>query len=249
METSFVAALTKSGLYKSTGRIEEQMLKTVLPNGEVREHKLSEMDYLDIKTFADELELDLMLQNPRVQSIYAKNCDGMINLIRAVNVETASGFKGAVGSGRQLDALLLRAEQFQLPGGGAAVRRPSWAFNVAAIANIAFIQDLTDTGTALAMALTEGMCVLGFANPGPAPCVDAVQITYLGQAYNIQNLDFALADPFEGYSVVELKEPLYIYPQETALVTVRYYRVGNDELTPLGIWVKMSQNLRNLANS
>jgi len=249
METSVVNSLRSAGLYKETGRIEEQMLKTILPNGETREHKMAEIDYIDIKTFADEIDMALSLQNPRVQSIYAKYAEGMVNLIRAVNVETASGYKGAVGSGRQLDALLLRGEQFQWPGAGAGVRRLSWATPVAAIANTAFIQDLTDLGAPLAMAMTEGMCVLGFANPGPAPCIDAIQIQYLAQAYNIQNLDFALADPFEGYSVVELKEPLYIYPQETALLTVRYYRAGNDESTPLGIWIKMSQNLRNLANS
>ena len=249
METSIVAKLTSLGLYRETGRIQEQMLKTILPNGEVREHKMAEIDYLDIKTFADEMDLALQLQNPRVQSIYAKYAEGMVNLIRTVNVESASGYKGAVGSGRQLDALLLRAEQFQDPGAGAGVRRASWVTAVAAIANVAFIQDLTDTSVNLAMATTEGIALLGFANPGPAPCVDAIQITYLGQLYNIQNLDFALADPFEGYSIVELKEPLYIYPQEAALVTVRYYRVGADELTPLGVWAKMSQNLRNLAIS
>jgi len=36
MQTSVVESLKAAGLYKETGRIEEQMLKTILPNGEVR---------------------------------------------------------------------------------------------------------------------------------------------------------------------------------------------------------------------
>ncbi|MBA7593422.1 hypothetical protein ES703_00342 [subsurface metagenome] len=247
--TSVVESLRSAGLYKETGRIEEQMLKTITPNGEVKEHKMAEMDYLDLKTFADELDIALKIQNPRVQELFAKNAVGLANLVRAVNVETASGFKGTVGAGRQLDAILLRAEQFQNPGAGAGVLRASWATLVGAIANVAFIQDLTDTNAELAMAVTEGFALLGFANPAAQLCVDAVQITYLAQAYNIQNLDFELANPFVGDAICELKQPLYIFPQESAAALVRYYRVGSDELRPIGIWVKMSQNLRLLATS
>jgi len=249
MQTSVVEALKAAGLYGETGRIEEQMLISILPNGERREHKMAEIDYLDIKIFADELDIALKLQNPYVQSLFAKNVEGLVNLMRTVNVETASGFKGAVGSGRQLDAILLRAEQFQDPGAGAGVRRTSWIRNIAVVGNVVFIQDATDTGAELAMATIEGLAILGFANPAAALCVDAAQISYLAQLANIQNLDFEMANPFIGDSICELKQPLYIYPQESASITVRYYRVGSDELRPIGIWIKISSNLRALATS
>ncbi len=257
MQTSVVEALKAAGLYRETGRIEEQMVKTLTASGELREHKMAEIDYLDIKTFADELDIALGLQNPLVQSLYAKNAQGMVNLIRAVNVESASGFKGSVGSGRQLDAIMLRAEQFQNPDIAAwPTPRASWIRNitpalVAAAAPI-FIErgaGAIAAGEELPMATIEGLALLGFANPAAMLCVDAVQITYIAQAYNIQNLDFELANPFIGDSIVELKQPLYIFPQEAALVRVRYYRVGSDELRPIGLWIKMSSNLRTLATS
>lgn len=257
MQTSVVEALKAANLYKDTGRIQEEMLKTILPNGEIREHKMAEIDYSDLKIFADEIDIDLKLQNPLIQSLFAKNAVGLVSLIRSVNDETASGFKGSVGAGRQLDAILLRAEQFQdadplIAAGGLGGRRVSWIRAVLAIATANFIEeDFAITGAhgaPLPMARTEGFALLGFANPAAALCVDAVQITYLAQAYNIQNLDFELANPFIGDAVCELKQPLYIFPQETALVQVRYYRAGQDELRPIGIWVKMSQNLRLLAS-
>jgi len=257
---SVVEALRGAGLYKDSGRLMEQMVKTLTANGEIKEHKMAEIDYLDIKTFADEMDIALKIQNPLVQELFAKNAAGMVNLIRAVNVETASGFKGSVGAGRQLDAIMLRAEQFQDPdvaAGGLGGRRASWIRNITAamvaLAANNFIE--ADWGAAgphgveLPMATTEGLALLGFANPGAQVCVDTIQVSYIAQAYNIQNLDFEMANPFIGDSIVELKQPLYIFPQETALVTVNYYRVGSDELRPIGIWVKMSQNLRLLASS
>ena len=260
--TSVVEALRAAGLYKETGRIEEQMLITILPNGERREHKMAEIDYHDLKIFADELDIALKLQNPYVQSLFAKNALGMANLVRVVNVETASGFKGSVSAGRQLDAILLRAEQFQdpdVPPVGPVVPnyRTSWIRTITAAMAAAgptdFIEDDTPTvahGTELAMAVNEGLCILGFVNPGATLYVDAVQITKIGILQNIQNLDFELANPFVGDAVCELKQPLFVYPRESALVTVKYYRAGvADELRPIGLWVKMSSNLRALLTS
>ena len=258
MQTSVVEALKANGLYKETGRVMEQMAVTITASGAEKEHKLAEMDYFDIKTFADELDIALKLQNEYIQSLYAKNAKGLVDLIRAVNVETASGFKGAVGSGRQLDAIMLRAEQFQdpdlpaPPAAFAATPRTSWIRNItvamtAGVGPIVFIERGTGAaahGEELPMAVDEGLVILGFANPAAALCVDAVQITYLAQAYNIQNLDFELTDTFTGSPICELKQPLYIYPRESALGTVKYYRSGSDELRPIGIWVKMSSNLR-----
>ncbi|MBA7635399.1 hypothetical protein ES703_43003 [subsurface metagenome] len=249
-----VESLKAAGLYKETGRIQEQMLKTILPNGEVREHKMSEINYLDIKIFADELDIALKLQNPLVQGLFAKNADALVGLIRVINCESASGFKGSVGSGRQLDAILLRAEQFQNPDSQPEAERASWIRTIAAAAGqTQFIvnpgDEVVDAKVALEMADEEGIALLGFANPAATPCVDAVQINYLAQLYNIQNLDFELANPFIGDFICELKQPLFIYPKESALVTVHYYRAGTDELRPIGLWVKMASALRVLATS
>jgi len=250
------------GLYKETGRVEEQMLISILPNGERREHKMSEIDFLDLKIFADELDIALKLQNPYVQSLFAKNAVGLANLIRVVNVETASGFKGAVGAGRQLDCLLLRAEQFQDPDAGpwpawVVAPRTSWIRNITAamvlVGPTNFIERGTNAvahGEELPMAVDEAVAILGFANPATTPRIDAVQISYLAQAYNIQNLDFELANPMVGDAICELKQPLYIYPRESALITAKYFLVGaNDETRPIGLWVKMSSNLRALLTS
>jgi hypothetical protein len=251
MQTSVVEALKAAGLYKETGRIEEQMVKTLTASGELKEHKMAEMDYLDIKTFADELEIALKLQNPLVQSLYAKNAEGLVNLIRTVNVESASGFKGSVGSGRQLDAIMLRAVQFYDPD-NVGTRRVDWTRAIAVLATtnaLYFIESSAGGGAALAMGDDEGLAILGFANPAQNPVSDALQITYISQTYNIQNLDFELANVEIGDVIVELKQPLFVYPKEDFAIKVRYFATGTDELRPIGLWVKMSSDLRALATS
>lgn len=257
MKTSVVETLQAAGLYKPSGRIEEQMLKTITPTGETREHKMAEIDYHDIKIFADEMDIALKHQNPYLAALYAKNAEGMVNLIRVVNVETASGFKGTNGSGRQLDTLMFRAEQFQDPDLSVAapfVARVSWIRAIAAVGGqIQFIIHPDNLGVNthgdLTMAVNEGIVLFGFANPAAAPCVSAIQPDYLGQPYNVQNCDFEMANPFVGDAIVELKQPMYIYPNEAGRINIRYYRVGNDETRPIGLWVKMSQNLRVIATA
>ncbi|GAJ20187.1 unnamed protein product, partial [marine sediment metagenome] len=54
---------------------------------------------------------------------------------------------------------------------------------------------------------------------------------------------------WEHFPLVELKEPFILYPRESGLVELRYYRDGADEIQPVGLWIKMSQNLRLLATS
>jgi len=255
---SVIDVLNAAGLYKSSGRIPEEMLMTITPTGETREHRMAEIDYRDLQIFGDQLEIVLQLQNPLVQSLFTKNAVALANLIRCVNTETSSGFKGSNGSGRQLDFLLLRAEQFGDPDVAAAPPvtqgpRASWIRAVGIGLNVQFIiaNDLLGANAhgPLVMGQTEGIAILGFANPAAAPCVDAIQPTYLAQAYNIQNADFELANPFQGDSICELMQPMLVYPQETCQINARYYRAGQDELRPIGIWIKMSQNLRVLATS
>ncbi len=260
--TSVVAALQAAGLYKSSGRMARQTLQTTLPDGQVTEHTMAEIDYADIMTMGDELDNMIIQENPWVQALFAKNAVAIANTVRVVNVESASGFKGAVGSGRQLDILRFRPEQFQDPAVAAVAQtRLSWVRNMALVAPPvgytgeiicapAVAGDAIDTHGALTMGTTEAIMIFGFADPAWwGTCVSAIQITYLARAYNIQNADFELSQIFQQFPLIELKEPFVLYPREDGRVTAWYYQNGWDMLQPIGLWIKMSQNLRALATS
>jgi len=258
---SVIESLRAAGLYKESGRMAEQTLKTIMPDGQISEHLMAEIDYYDLKTLGDELEILIAQENPWVQALFAKNAVAIANAVRVVNVESASGFKGAVGGGRQLDILRFRPEQFQDPGVGAVAQpRLTWVRNMALvvppagytgelICAPAVAGDAIDTHGDLAMGTTEALLVFGLANPSWTPCTSAIQITYLGRLYNVQNADFGLAQVWEHFPLVELKEPFILYPRETGKINVRYYQNGADEIQPIGLWIKMSQNLRAMATS
>jgi len=255
MNNSVVEALKTAGLYKDSGRMAEQTLKTTLPDGQITEHLMSEIEYADLKTLADELEIMIAQENPWIQALYAKNAVAIANAVRVVNVESTSGFKGAVGSGRQLDILRFRPEQFQDPAIAAPTARLTWVRNIAGVVPpVGWTGELIagttpaviDGHIALAMGTTEAILIFGFANPSWTPCTSAIQITYLGRAYNIQNADFNLAQVWEHFPLIELKEPFILYPREDGRVEARYYQNGADEIQPVGLWIKMSQNIRSL---
>ncbi|MBA7592255.1 hypothetical protein ES708_34433 [subsurface metagenome] len=105
-----------------------------------------------------------------------------------------------------------------------------------------------DGHAALGMGTTEAMCIFGFANPSWVPATSAIQITYLGRQYNVQNADFDLAQVWDHYPLIELKEPLIVYPRETVLVEAEYYQNATDEIQPIGLWIKMSQQLRDMGD-
>ena len=253
-ELSVVQSLNAKGLYKSSGRMTEEMLMTITPTGEQREHRMAEIEYRDIQIFADQLDIALQLQNPLVQSLFAKNAEALANLVRCVNTETSSGFKGMGGAGRQLDFMLLRSEHFGDPDlANSATLLSGWtrAIGAAGTLQVIIAQDALGANAHgdLTMTQFDGLAILGWANPAAAPCVDAIQATYLAQAYNVQNCDFGLANPFIGDAIVEQMQPMFLYPQESGSVSARFYQAGADELQPIGIWIKMSQNLRALATS
>lgn len=254
---SVIESLRAAGLYKETGRMAEQTLKTILPDGQITEHVMAEIDYYDLKTLGDELEIMIAQENPWVQALFAKNAVAIANTVRVVNAESASGFKGSVGGGRQLDILRFRPEQFQDPGNAAQIARLTWVRNMLLVGAAGYtgevICDLNanaiDQKLALTMGTTEAMCIFGFANPSWTPCTSAILITYIARAFNIQNAGFELAQVWDHYPLVELKEPLIVYPRETIRVQVQYYQNGADEIQPIGLWIKMSQNLRTLARA
>jgi len=269
MQTSVVEVLKGAGLYLTpeevearvkagkSSRLEEQMLITILPNNQRAEHKMAEIDFADIRTMADELDIALRHMNPIAQSLYAKNAVAIARAVRVVNVESASGFKGAVGSGRQLDLLLLRPEQFADPDALVAFNTPrtTWERGVAgppAAGEMHFIELMPGAalhGEDLEMDLAECLMIFGFADPVwvGAACPSAIQLRYLAQDYNIQNCDFSLVQPFQNTPILELKEPFVIYPRETGRVEVYYFQAGDDWLQPVGLWIKMASDLRDLA--
>jgi hypothetical protein len=240
--------------------IQEETLNIVLPNGQSFGHSMGIVDYYDIKIFADELDLKLKLMNPFIQYLFAKNAVELVRAMRGVAYTTGkAGFKGSSGSGNQLDAMLFRAEQFADPDIVANTARTSWARVINGV-NVGTSQFIVATdGGALAAkgplvanstpATAEAICILGFANPAARPCTSAFQPTYLTQAYNVQNCDFELIDDEYGYPAIELAQPLFIWPGESAAISVRYYKQGTDELRPIGLWFKISTNMRALATS
>ena len=250
--------LQPDGTYKPAGRMAEQTLKTTLPDGQVTEHSMAEIDYADLVTLADELDIMLEQENPWIQALFAKNAVAIANAVRVVNVDSASGFKGAVGSGRQLDILRFRPEQFQDPAVAAVAQaRLTWAramglvvppvgYTGEIICAPAVAGDVVDTHGALTMGTTEALLIFGFANPSWTPCTSAIQITYLARQYNIQNAGFDLTQVWEHFPLLELKEPFILYPREDGRVQARYYQNGTDEIQPVGLWIKMSQNMRSL---
>lgn len=237
----------------SKAKLPQQDLITIRPDGSEFTHLMAEITFSDLKIFFDELDIALRLQSPIIQNLYAKNAKQIAHLMRVVNYNTRSGFKGAVGSGNQLDAVLFRAEQFQDPDVNAATPRTTWLRNLPSLncvppATGNFIENIwvAAHGVPLAMAQTEAFALLGFANTAATPCTSAYQLQYLGVNFNVQNLGFELANFVYGENVVELKQPLFIYPGENALVTVRYYQAAGDELRPIGLWIKTATNLRSM---
>lgn len=241
-------------LYQDTpAKLPQQDLITVRPDGSTFTHLMAEIAFQDLKIFFDELDIVLRLENPFIQNLFAKNAKQLAQLVRVVNYNTRSGFKGSVGSGNQLDAIMLRAEQHADPDLSVAAPfafRTSWIRAILAAATLQFICQPDNLGAnihaALTMAATEAYALLGFANPAGASGTSTYQLQYLGVTFNIQNLDFEKATTVIGDPVIELKQPLFIYPGESGLVSVRYYRNTSDELTPIGLWIKTSTNMRTL---
>jgi len=268
---SVVETLRAAGLYKEFApgstmptdgvkSVQEELLNIKLPNGTEFSHSMGIIDYYDIKIFADELDLKLKLMNPFVQYLFAKNAVELTRAMRgAVSDAGKSGFKGSSGSGAQMDAMLFRAEEFADPDIVANTARTSWV-RVINAANVGTSQFIVATdGAALGAkgplvaqstpATAEAICIVGLANPASRPCTSAFQPTYLTQAYNVQPCDFELIDDEYGYPAIELAQPLFIWPGESAAISVRYYRQGTDELRPIGIWFKIATNMRALATS
>jgi hypothetical protein len=238
--------------------LQEQSLSTVRPDGQVITHTMGLIDRYDIKIFADDLDTKLRTYNPFVKWLFAKNAVPLANLMRGVNYYSKAGFKGAISSGgNALDLMLLRAEQFSDPTIVVATLRTSWLATPGAAGSLQFI--IANDGGAVgakgplvarsAVPNSEAIAILGFANPSGRPCVSGFQPTYNTVVYDVQNLSYELTDDEYGYPMIELAQPLLIWPGESAAISVRYFQGGRDELQPIGMWIKTSTNMATLATA
>ncbi len=242
------------------GKFPQQDLISIAPDRSQTTHLVSEIEYGDLKIFYDELDVKLKYLNPLVQWLFIKNAGMLGQLVRGVNYYTRSGFKGSGGSGNQLDAILLRAEQFQNPDAAGVAARVDWNRTILVPGStLQYVcqPDALGANAHAALSLSgnpvgtnnEAIVILGFMNPAPTPCTSAFSIQYLGVNYNIQNLSFEKVNMEYGDSIIELAQPLFIWPNENALLQVRYNRAGVDQLEPIGLWIKIATNMRALATS
>jgi len=247
------SVMTDAGLYKEGSR--EQLRSDYIAEEEIsiagKSYTLSKISFLDSKIFTDELDTILVQQNPLIHEIYAKNAVTLFDAVRMANINSKQGFKGALASGNELDFTLIMARQLQNPDAGVTTRRTTWTRTIGAgmIANVQqFFEDLIGVVPAAeqTMGEEEAMVWLAWYNPAQTPCVDAFQITMNTEPFDVQSLDFDQVHIQTGDVIIEFKEPWTLPPEQSGLINVQYFQAGTDEMRPLGIYIKMAKNLRNL---
>lgn len=208
-------------------------------------YTLSKISYWDSKMFSNELDAMLQRQNPRIHDIYGRGAVNCFDLVRMVNTETKQGFAGALGSGNQLDATQLMARSLYDPDNSGSVRT-TFVRTISSVGSKNFFEG-SGSGNELTMAEEEGMIWLGWYNPAQTPVVDSFQIIMNTEALNIQSLDFDQVDLEDGDPIIEFKQPWTLPPEQSGEILAYYGATGTDEMRPIGLWIKMARNLRNLA--
>ncbi len=216
---------------------------TILLGG--KSYDLASIAWWDGNVFADELDNVLSRLNPIIHDIYAKNALTIFNAIRMANVNSKQGFKGQMASGNELNLTLLMARQFYNPD-SSTNKRSSWVRTISSTGAKYFLEGTT-SGAELTMGEEEAMVWLALYNPALDPCIDAFQITMNTQPYDIQALDFDQVQEEMGDPLIELREPWTLPPEQSAYTQTYYWQTGTDETRPIGVWIKMSRNLRALA--
>lgn len=218
--------------------------KTVILGG--KSYDLAPIAWYDGNVFADELDNILCRQNPLIHDIFAKNALTIFNAIRMVNMNSKQGFKGQMASGNELNMTQFMARQFYDPD-NSTNKRSSWVRTIAAAGSKNFFEGAT-AGAELTMGEEEAMVWLAMYNPAQTPCVDGLQIIMNTTPYDIQSLDFEQLQEEMGDPIIELREPWTLPPEQSAEVLAYYFQTGTDEMRPIGVWIKMSRNLRSLAS-
>ena len=247
-EKKVQAVMEAAGLYRQGTRddlkgqfIEEQTIQLA-----GKSYTLSKISYLDSRIFTEELDTILVQQNPLIHEIFAKNAVSLFDAVRMVNVNTKQGFKGALASGNELDFMLFSARQFYDPDSSGNART-SWVRTISSVGSKNFFEG-SSSGAELTMSEEEAQVWLAFYNPALQSCVDSFKITMNTEPFDIQTLDFEQVHTEMGDTIVELKEPWTLPPEQSGEIEAYYFRTGTDEMRPLGIWIYMAKNLRDLTD-
>lgn len=241
-------ALAAAGYYQK-GKTEDELKKnfydkeTIVLNG--KSYDLAAIAHWDCNIFADEMDNILSRQNPAIHDLFSVSALTLLNAIRMVNINSKQGYKGQGASGNELDCTLFMARQFYDPDNSAS-KRTSWVRTIGSTGSKNFFEGTT-SGAELTMGEEEAMVWLGMYNPALLPCVDSIQINMNTTPYDIQSLDFEQVQEEMGDPIIPLREPWTLPPEQSAEMLAYYYRTGTDEMRPLGIWIKMSRNLRTLS--
>jgi len=224
-----------------------------------KDYTLAKLSNADIKRLGDEMDAFISNLNPIIQDLYVRNAQTILNAVRMVQDNTKHGFKGALASGNELDIQFLGPRLFHDPDAAAAARRASWVRTITAAMVTArdapYINDLTTPAWAppaalaeveLTMVEEEALVLLGFVNDAAAPCSNGFQITMNRDVYDIQDMDFEMAQPLTGTALWEMKRPWTLPPEQSGWVHLRYFRAGLDECKPIGAWIRMARVTRAL---
>ncbi len=265
----FSEALAQLGYYRRAETVEEiaALENTYIKEATVRlgrpakDYTLAKLSNGDIKRLGDEMDTLVVNLNPIIQDLYVKNALTILNAVRMVQDNTKQGFKGSLASGNELDIEFFGPRLFQDPDAAAGTRRTTWVRTITAAMvayrDCPYINDLTSPIFAppavpveveLTMVEEEALVLLGFVNDAATPCSNGFQITMNRDVYDIQDMDFEMAQPLTGTSLWEMKKPWTLPPEQSGKIEAYYYQVGTDETRPLGIWVKQSRELRDLTD-
>jgi len=266
----FSEELVQLGYYKPLGLSPTPEQLTALENTYIGEDKvrlgrpakdydLAKLSTADIKRLGDEMDTLIVNLNPVIQDLYVRNAETILNAIRMVNGNSKQGFKGSLASGNELDIQFLGPRLFHDPDAAATVLRTSWVRTITAAMVTArdapYVNDLTTPIWAppaalveveLTMVEEEALVLLGFVNDAATPCSNGFQITMNRDVYDIQDMDFEMAQPLTGTALWEMKKPWTLPPEQSGWVHLRYFRAGTDECKPIGAWIRMARVTRAL---
>lgn len=160
---------------------------------------LSPINMQDLETFAVELDNRLTGQHPAFKSLFIKSAYAFTALIRAANIHSRQGFKGARAMGNELDAVPLGADLFQDPDATSNANRVSWRRQILGPGKRQFICGQEGQGpnryNSLMIGEDEAFGIVGYLNPAQDPCAYAVQIEEQGTRGPLERLDFGMPGP------------------------------------------------------
>ncbi len=249
-ERTVTSVLSDKGYYPSAGGSKEELQGQFVEEEVVdiggKQYTLSRISKYDVKIFADQLDGVLSRMNPFIADIYAKYAEHCLVAVRLANVNSKQGFRGLAAKGNELDFTLMGARQFYNPDSSTNTRTP-WVRTIGSVGSKNFIEGATASA---ALTLGEESCEIFLAlyNPSGSPCIDALQPILNTDTFDLQTLDFEQVNAEFGESIIELKVPFIVPPEEAYEIMAYYYRTGTDETRPIGLTIREAKNLRDLTD-